>query len=1823
MSTDSGFVHSKTYHRSEDCNKTETIVTLHDFNGDIVAVMVGAILLETTISSIMINLESQKASLPRMFEDVWRSQIGPEEKRLPPGTFTYDEIILEPTYRANIEQINRPGELETRIYKKSNLLYLHFFMKALRELGWDYSAGDYLSVEALRHNLAILPQYEKFLMCILLELEIDGYLIKDEKKAKEELRFEVIKSLPGITEIKKMIEGLECDEEISKSEEVQDVSSVGRNLTKILTGKISALPLLFPENIRQGRMGPAEAFYHTSKMNEGLTKMFGDLQPNLFNKLNLHLEKNKDKSVLRILEIGAGTGSCTKLLLDYLTMDPSNYHYTYTDVSPAFFKYGETVFKDSQFRVIYKTLNIEEDIISQGFIPHQYDLIVASYVLHATKDIRQSLMNIRRLAAPEGLIFITEIHKPLRAISILFGTLEGYSRFSDYELRPYLCELDTTKWEMALSQCGFHRTTSFLNYFDHSTMIFSHSTESFDFTSHKNMEVILSENNMNNTWLVFSRKDEDESFFTRKFQQNNRKVVSIDLAQCNDEELCDDSFIQSFIKKYLEDRVTLVEGILFLWGYQNCEDVSEYPKVIRPFLNICKVLATHSGQGGKQVKLVTVTSGIQNIPDSSTEPPFPSVLLGMSKALQNENVHVQCKCIDMDPIGLSPELEMNTIFNEICIGEAEFSVSYQGCKRNVKRFITFKPQNTRSINIPNSERYRLILPTTNAIADLRFSPAQPVPLGDHEVDVRVKAYSLNFRDVFVVLKPSKDFENIGAVGYDYAGVVTATGPKVTRRKVGDEVIGFNEHGDSLASHLRSDEEVLLTLPQGMTFAEAATLPAVVATVFVCLVKVTNLKKGDTVLIHTGSGGVGLCAIQLAKHIGCRIVATAGNPRKRAYLRSLGIEFVYNSRTTEYGKRILDEVGGVDVVLNSLTGPGFKEATLGACRPGARFVEMSKLNVWTKEEVESLRPDVRYELVDISKPSRDEMLEYIEQVQEFIVNANVKPLPYIRFEAADIRGALTYLQKARHIGKIICGMPEPELTKGSLGWKAHLFNDKSTYLITGGLGGIGMEIAKWMISKGAKYIILAGRNPPKPKTTAEITEMNSKGGNVVCMQCDVGIMENCKFLLESIKSQGLPQLRGIMHAAGVLSDASYENQTWEKYETAFHPKVRGGWNLHLLTKDYPLEHFVMFSSAAASLGSLGQSNHCAANTFLDHLAFHRHSIGLPAMTINWGQWGQVGVAANLDVIGIKPFSTIQATSALELCFRNQQLQACICEADYGLWRQTFSSSKMYLEELKDSTELRKDSKMNIDGEAFWKEYDVTPEAAERLNLVKRYLHLVIREVLRLNEKDPLDDDTAFQDMGMDSLMMIEMKNLIQTVLGERVKISVGAVKDCTTINQLGRRIVELVSGEEDEVPEEPTREELIQLIREDSILPHEIRPTDKNQEICKPTEIKTVLILGVTGNFGPFVLRETSARPHITKIYCLIRPTSKLTSKERLLNILQEKNLSDEVRLDIIECLDGNIVDENFGLSPEKYQSLTQEVDAVINLSVRGDIQSFYRKTKPSDKDSRTVNVLGTNSILKFACTDKLKHVYHASTMMTAISVGKDDILLEEWQEINTFDELPNSAYTVSKFIGEILVAQAVERGIPCKVFRFPFLGGDRKTGGSTNLLGNHLILRMMAYMYIGVMPVAPIPFPILPVDQAAEIASLLFFNDKTPCEMYNVCNPRANDEMELKDIAGEFGYEVETVDPEDFFEKVESMKETEIVSEAKRAVSRQEEWKKTRENLPEFMLAWIRSKNIFHSRKLQMWIPNYPHCFESSLDLLRKDLHYAKQSGIFAKVGLK
>ncbi len=368
----------------------------------------------------------------------------------------------------------------------------------------------------------------------------------------------------------------------------------------------------------------------------------------------------------------------------------------------------------------------------------------------------------------------------------------------------------------------------------------------------------------------------------------------------------------------------------------------------------------------------------------------------------------------------------------------------------------------------------------------------------------------------------------------------------------------------------------------------------------------------------------MAAVQLAQRVGAEIFGTAGNVEKRELLKSLGVQHVMNSRTLDFADEIMSITNGegVDVVLNSLAGE-FIPKSISVLKDTGSFIEIGKNNVWIQDRVHDLKNGIAYfvlylgEMVDRDPTlARQMLLDLLSDFEKGIL----KPLPQQIFPVERSVDAFRFMAQAKHTGKIVITQRTPASEDGTI--QAH-----ATYLITGGLGGLGLVYARWLAEQGAHHLMLVGRSEASAQAREQLREIEEMGVEVFIAQGDISQEADVKRILDHIADK-MPPLRGIIHAAGVLDDGILLEQTCSRFSSVMAPKVGGAWNLHTLTQSMPLDFFILFSAGASLLGSAGQSNYAAANAFLDALAHYRRSCGLPALSINWGPWAEVGMAVKL-------------------------------------------------------------------------------------------------------------------------------------------------------------------------------------------------------------------------------------------------------------------------------------------------------------------------------------------------------------------------------------------------------------------------------------------------------------------------------------------------------------------------------------------------------------------------------------------------------------------
>lgn len=531
---------------------------------------------------------------------------------------------------------------------------------------------------------------------------------------------------------------------------------------------------------------------------------------------------------------------------------------------------------------------------------------------------------------------------------------------------------------------------------------------------------------------------------------------------------------------------------------------------------------------------------------------------------------------------------------------------------------------------------------------------------------------------------------------------------------------------------------------------------------------------------------------------------------------------------------------------------------------------------------------------------------------------------------------------------------------------------------------------------------------------------------------------------------------------------------------------------------------------------------------------------------------------------------------------------------------------------------------ITSDEFWSKVDAAADRDERLEVFKSFIKSTVRVTLKMEEDEEIDDNTEFQVLGIDSLMMLEMKNGLQNVLGNRMTLTAAQLKDCNNTEMLANRLVDILEGETDSSVVLPTEEELGILLREDSVLPDSIQ-VPENAIAKDISKVETVLLTGVTGTLGPYLLRDLAARDHIKKIICLIRKSGKQTPAERLVARLEQTSLKDEVNMEKVVCVNGNLAEKWLGMTEEEYNNLADEVECIFHSAVRADHTAKYMKATESRKQHiRTVNVGGMIKLLEFATHLKLKHFYNASTLLV-VDACEDGHLSEDWVNLKAAEPFlkVNPGYPLSKMVAEVLLQQAVERGIPAKAFRFGVISGDSRSG-RCDFEGNHALLRCMAYLRLGCMPEVPTPYPSMPVDHCSSLSLSVFFNELAANDVYNICTRKFGVEQVLIEIAKDYNVNVQAVSVDEFLEKLNGEPDDSPLAPFKELYEKGA-MSQVFEGLSKPGLKenyFLNPLEFFICRKLLKLYPNYEDKLEPTEVTMRRDLNYVRDSGVFKKFGI-
>uniref|UniRef100_UPI002AD1F32E SDR family NAD(P)-dependent oxidoreductase n=1 Tax=Frankia sp. Cas3 TaxID=3073926 RepID=UPI002AD1F32E len=681
--------------------------------------------------------------------------------------------------------------------------------------------------------------------------------------------------------------------------------------------------------------------------------------------------------------------------------------------------------------------------------------------------------------------------------------------------------------------------------------------------------------------------------------------------------------------------------------------------------------------------------------------------------------------------------------------------------------------------------YRLVVTEPGTLGNLAFVPAPEVraPLAAGQVRLSVRAGGLNFRDVLITLGlVTQDNAIMGAEG---AGVVVEVGPGVTDLRPGDRVMGY--FPGAFGPTAVADRRLLARVPDGWTFAQAATVPVVFLTAYYGLVDLGAVGPGDRVLIHAAAGGVGIAAVQLARHLGAEVFGTA-SPSKWGTLRALGLDddHIASSRTLDFAERFRAATGGrgVDVVLNSLADE-FIDASLALLAPNGQFLEMGKTDIRDRTEVAAAHPGVRYQVYDLVALARtdraadgsalpgavpERLQEILAVVLDLFERGVLTPLPLTSWDVRRAPEAFRHLSQARGVGKVALTVPRT-------------LDPDGTVLITGATGTLGTLAARHLVAAyGARHLLLVSRRGLDAPGAARLRdELVGLGAEVTVAACDVADRRALAALLATVPA--CHPLTAVIHTAGVLDDGVVATMTPEQLVAVLRPKIDAACNLHELTRDADLAAFVLYSSIAGLLGAAGQANYAAANAFLDALAWHRRTLGLPALSLAWGLWGEASgmtshlVEADLRRMtrsGLLPLSAEDGMALFDAADGVAEPVVVPTRLDAAAVRRGPLGSSPLPRGLTRPASRRAgvtgdavDGAGGADGTISLVDRLTPMTEVERRRTLVDLVVFEVAAVLGHADPDAVDRDRAFREIGFDSLTAVELRNRLVSLSGQRL------------------------------------------------------------------------------------------------------------------------------------------------------------------------------------------------------------------------------------------------------------------------------------------------------------------------------------------------------------------------------------------------------------------------------------------------------------------------
>ncbi|KAI1462952.1 polyketide synthase [Daldinia caldariorum] len=1002
-------------------------------------------------------------------------------------------------------------------------------------------------------------------------------------------------------------------EENQHCSDVRIAREIFNNIDDILYERRSGLDVVVPNGML------------TSLYEEGITMTGAYPQVlKLFDALG-HIEPS-----LNILEVGAGTGGATRIIMKALANDNGikRYkEYTYTDVSSGFLSAAREAmakYRDMNFSV----LNIENDPLTQGFEP-VYDVVIASECLHATASISETLTNCRRLLKPGGKLIVIENTRTIIGHGLVLGNLTGYwSGIPDGRVESPFLTLE--QWNSALVAAGFSGTDLSLDdypapYTTASTIIAT--------AVETNEAKATPQATESNVYLLYS--NEKPEILGQLAVELERRQIKFEILPINQSTYLP---LNSRVIVSLEDDFLMIDA--------NEHHLQMIKNIVRSASSTVSLTSTGIVKGTN---------------------PDAGVAAGLLRTIGTENPTSKFLFVDIDPASdvKDPNLAKSIIDRELALqskstGESEDHefVWQDGCLW-VSRVVPdtalgefyekleMHPSRAEMLPFGRHGPVRAAFETPGILTSLYFKPYEEMwkPLPQDWIQVKVAAVGLNWKDL-AISAGRFDMNNFSS---EFSGVVDKVGADVVDFRPGDKVYGMGK--GHFGNYVRTPARLAQRMQEGDDFVDVATMPLVYMTAIYAFEHATKLKKNEKVLIQSATGGLGLCAIQLARSKGAEIFATAGTADKARYLtEKAGIpaSHIFSSRDPKDIPRLIEASGGkgFDVILGTSTGDMLHES-LKLVAPLGRYVDVGRVDVQNSmtmalELFQKSATFSSFDLGVVMDASAEMGRLLMESVDKHYRAGHIGPVkPVTSSDVSQLDQVLLGFSKGTHIGKLVVTFQDPDaLVKMVPPVPRAQFDSEARYIITGGLGGLGRSIVRWMVERGAcDFVILSRSGTQSSEAQALVADLDARGIKVSSVRCDVSKADDVRRVF--LKYSQDKTIKGVVHAAVSYQDLSFDKLSTEQWTSGLAAKVHGTRNLHEATKSLPLDFFVMTTSLESVLALATQSAYTAANNFQEMFARYRRSQGLPASTASFGLITDVGFLST-------------STTTLNLMARNKAL-----------------------------------------------------------------------------------------------------------------------------------------------------------------------------------------------------------------------------------------------------------------------------------------------------------------------------------------------------------------------------------------------------------------------------------------------------------------------------------------------------------------------------------------------------------------------------------------